>query len=172
MRRDAEDLGSLSPDSPGELDVLWHDGHTLGVDGAQVGVLKQTNQVSLAGLLKNIFVNDLKVGIVCSTDLKSANGSGLESEISFEILSDFSDETLEGELPDEELGGLLVPPDLPESHGTGPVPVGLLHSSGGGSGLPGSLGGQLLPGSLSSSGLTSGLLGTGHGSNQIESNVL
>ena len=52
MRRDAEDLGSLSPDAPGELDVLWHDGHTLGVDGAQVGVLKQTNQVSLAGLLK------------------------------------------------------------------------------------------------------------------------
>ena len=56
MRRDAEDLGPLSPNSPGELDVLWHDGHTLGVDGAQVGVLKQTNQVSLTGLLKKEFV--------------------------------------------------------------------------------------------------------------------
>ena len=61
MRRDAEDLGPLSPNSPGELDVLWHDGHTLGVDGAQVGVLKQTNQVSLTGLLKKEFViNKLK----------------------------------------------------------------------------------------------------------------
>ena len=50
--RAAEDLGPLSPDPPGQLDVLWHDGHTLGVDGAQVGVLKQTNQVSLAGLLQ------------------------------------------------------------------------------------------------------------------------
>ena len=40
--------------------------------------------------------------------------------------------------------------------------MGLLHSSSGGGGLPGSLGGQLLPGGLSSSGLTGGLLGTSH----------
>ena len=45
-------LGPFSSDSPSQLDILWHDGHTLGVDGAQVGVLKETNQVSLAGLLK------------------------------------------------------------------------------------------------------------------------
>jgi len=54
--RAAEDLGPLSSDPPGQLDILWHDGHTLGVDGAQVGVLKQTNQVSLAGLLKKKYV--------------------------------------------------------------------------------------------------------------------
>ena len=77
-------------------------------------------------------------------------------------MSDLPDETLEGELPDKELGGLLVSPDLPESHGSGPVSVGLLDSSGGGGGLPGGLGGQLLPGSLSSGGFTSGLLSTGH----------
>ena len=47
-----EHLSSLSSDSPGQLDVLWHDGDTLGVDGTQVGVLKQTNQVSLTSLLK------------------------------------------------------------------------------------------------------------------------
>ena len=104
--------------------------------------------------------------------LKSSNSGGLEPEIGFEILSDFPHQTLEGELPDQQLGGLLVSSDLPESHSSGPVSVRLLHSSGGWSGLPGSLGGQLLPGSLSSSGLTSGLLGTGHGSNQIESNCL
>ena len=44
-------LSPLSTDSPGELDVLGHDGDTLGVDGAQVGVLEQADQVSLAGLL-------------------------------------------------------------------------------------------------------------------------
>jgi len=142
--RAAEDLGPLSSDPPGQLDILWHDGHTLGVDGAQVGVLKQTNQVSLAGLLK------------------SANGSRLESEISFEILSDFSDETLEGKLPDEELSGLLVSPDLTESHSSGPVSVRLLDSSGGWSRFPGSFGCQLLPGSLSSGGLTGGLLSSSH----------
>ena len=40
--------------------------------------------------------------------------------------------------------------------------MGLLHPSGGGSGLPGSLGGQLLPGSLSSGRLASGLLSSCH----------
>jgi len=140
-------LSSLSTDPPGELDVLGHDGDTLGVDGAQVGVLEQADQVSLAGLLK------------------SSNSGRLEPEIGFEILSDFPHETLEGQLPDEELGGLLVTPDLPESDGAGPVPVRLLDSSGGGSRLPGSLGGQLLPGSFSSSRLTGSLLGTGHFSN-------
>ena len=44
-------LSTLSTDTAGQLDVLGHDGHTLGVDGAQVGVLKQTNKVGLAGLL-------------------------------------------------------------------------------------------------------------------------
>ena len=60
------------------------------------------------------------------------------------------------------LSGLLVPPDLTEGHGTGPVPVGLLHTSGGGGGLAGSLGGELLPGGLASRGLPGGLLGTSH----------
>ena len=79
-----------------------------------------------------------------------------------EVLGDFPHETLEGKLPDEKLGGLLVPPDLTESDGSGPVSVGLLDSSGGGGRLPGGLGGELLPGGLSSGGLTSGLLGASH----------
>ena len=41
--------------------------------------------------------------------------------------------------------------------------MGLLHASGSGGGLAGSLGGQLLPGGLASGGLTGGLLGTSHG---------
>ena len=66
-------------------------------------------------------------------------------------------------LSDEQLSGLLVSPDLPESHSAGPVPVRLLHTSSSGGRLPGCLGGQLLPGSLPSSGLAGGLLGPGHG---------
>ena len=46
-------LSTLSTDATSELDVLGHDGHTLGVDGAQGGVLKETNQVSLTGLLQS-----------------------------------------------------------------------------------------------------------------------
>ena len=94
--------------------------------------------------------------------LESTNGSGLEPQVSLEVLSDLPDEPLEGQLADEQLGRLLVTPDLTESDCAGPVPMRLLHSAGGGGGLPGGLGGQLLPGSLSSGGFTSGLLSTGH----------
>merc|ERR1740123_2739218 len=139
------DLCSLSADATSQLDVLGHDGDTLGVDGAQVGVLEQTDQVGLAGLLQG------------------HHGGALEAEVGLEVLGDLPDQTLEGELADEQLGGLLVATDLTESDGAGPVAVGLLDSPGGGSGLPGSLGGQLLAGSLSSGGLTGGLLGTSHG---------
>ena len=69
----------------------------------------------------------------------------------------------EGELADEQLSGLLVSPDLTESHCPGPVSVGLLDSAGGRGGLASSLGGQLLPGGLASGGFTSGLFGTSHG---------
>ena len=138
------DLSTLSTDTASQLDVFGHDGDTLGVDGAEVSVLKQTNQISLAGLLE------------CH------DGRALESQIGLEILSDLTDQTLEGKLADQKLSGLLVSPDLTESDSSGPVSVGLLDSSSGGGRFPGSLGGQLLPGSLSSGGLTGGLLGTGH----------
>ena len=45
-------LSTLTTDTAGKLDVLWHDGDTLGVDGAQVGVLEEADQVGLGGLLK------------------------------------------------------------------------------------------------------------------------
>jgi len=45
-------LGTFSADTASKLDVLWHNGDTLGVDSTQVSVLKQSNEVSLTGLLK------------------------------------------------------------------------------------------------------------------------
>jgi len=47
-------------------------------------------------------------------------------------LSDFTDETLERELADKELGRLLITPDFTESDGTGTEPVRLLHATSGG----------------------------------------
>ena len=137
-------LSTLTADTAGKLDVLGHDGDTLGVDSAQVGVLEESDEVSLASLLEG------------------HDSRALEPQISLEVLGNLPDQTLEGELADEELGGLLVPPDLPEGDGTGPVPVGLLHASGGGGALPGGLGGQLLPRGLASGRLTGGLLSTCH----------
>jgi len=45
-------LGPLATDASGQLDVLGHNGDALGVNGAQIGVLEQTDQVRLAGLLQ------------------------------------------------------------------------------------------------------------------------
>jgi hypothetical protein len=46
------DLSALTTDAAGKLDVLGHDGHALGVDGSQVGVLEQADQVRLSRLLQ------------------------------------------------------------------------------------------------------------------------
>ena len=48
----AGSLCALAADAARQLDVLGHDGDALGVDGAQVGVLKQAHQVGLGGLLQ------------------------------------------------------------------------------------------------------------------------
>ncbi len=96
------------------------------------------------------------------TDLQGADGGGLEPEVGLEVLGDLPDQTLEGQLADQQLGRLLVATDLTQSHGTRAVPVGLLDAAGGRGGLASGLGGQLLPGGLASGGLTRGLLGTGH----------
>ena len=52
-------------------------------------------------------------------------------ETDLEVLRDFTNETLEGELADEELGRLLVPTDLTKSDGTRPETMRLLHTAGG-----------------------------------------
>ena len=92
--------GSLTTQTTGELDILGLDGDTLGVDGAQVGVLKEGDEVGLNGFLKR------------------ADGRALEAEIGLEVLCDFSDKTLEWKLADEELCGFLITTDLTESDGT------------------------------------------------------
>ena len=93
-------LRALATETTGKLDVLGLDGDTLGVDGAQVGVLEEGDEVSLNGLLE------------------STDGGGLEAEIGLEVLGDLTNQTLEGELADQKLGGLLVATDLTESDGT------------------------------------------------------
>ena len=85
-----ERLRALAADAAGELDVLGHDGDALGVDGAQVGVFEEPDEVRFGGFLER------------------EDGAGLEPEVGLEVLGDLADEALERELADEELGGLLV----------------------------------------------------------------
>lgn len=155
-------LVAFTAEATGKLDVLGLDGDTLGVNGAQVGVLEEGDEVGLDGLLKG------------------ADGRGLEAEVALEVLSNLTNlssvsiipadvgvminayQALEGELADQELGGLLVATDLTKSDGTRLITVRLLDASGGGGALAGSLGGKLLARSLATSGLSCGLLGASH----------
>jgi len=88
------------------------DGDSLGVDGAKVGVFKERDEVSLNGLLE------------------STDGRRLEAKVGLEVLSNFTDETLERELSDEELSGLLVTTDLTESDSSWLISVWLLDTTG------------------------------------------
>ncbi len=81
---------TLPTDAAGELDVLGHDRHTLGVDCAQVGVLEEPHEVSLRRLLQR------------------QDGLRLKAQVGLEVLRDLSHKPLERELADEQLGGLLV----------------------------------------------------------------
>jgi histone H3 len=140
----SSNLRALSTDTTGELNILGHDGDTLGVDSAQVGVLKEANEVGLSSLLKG------------------KDGRSLEAKVGLEVLSDLTNKTLERELADQEISRLLVTTNLTKSDSSRAVTVGLLDTSGGWGRLASSLGGELLTRSLSSGGLTSGLLGAGH----------
>jgi hypothetical protein len=96
----------------GQLDVLGHDGDTLGVDGAQGRVLEEADQVGPRGLLEG------------------DDGGRLEAQVGLEVLGDLTDQALERELADQELGGLLVAADLAERNSSRAVAVGFLDVAG------------------------------------------
>ena len=94
--------------------------------------------------------------------MESSDGRRLESQVGLEVLGDLTDETLEGELSDQEFGRLLVSSDLSKGDGSWSVTMRFLHSSSCWGALSGGLGSQLLSWSLSSSRFTGGLLGSCH----------
>ena len=136
--------GSLTSDSSGELHILWHDGNSLGVDGAEVGVLEESNHVGLSSLLKG------------------KDGGGLESKVGLEVGSDFSDESLERKLSDEEFSGFLESSDFSKSDGSWSESVCSLDSTGGWGLTFGLFVSDVLSWLLCSSVLSSGMLGSCH----------
>lgn len=139
-----ENLSTFASDPASELDILRHDGDTLSVDGAKVGVLEEADQIGLAGLLQR------------------HHSGTLETQIGLEILSDLANQPLEWQLADQELGALLVAADLTEGDGAGPVTMRLLDTAGSRRALAGSFRRQLFPGRLATGRFTGGLLRTCH----------
>ena len=104
----------FASDPSGQLNVLGHDGHPLGVDSLQaefkkqqfflqskvlgtytkVGVLKQADKISFAGFLQ------------CH------DSRALKPQVGLEVLSDLANQALEGELANEQLRRFLVPGEL------------------------------------------------------------
>ena len=140
----AAHLRALATDTAGKLDVFGHDGDTLGVDGAQVGVFEKSNKVCLGGFLQ------------------SKNGGALESKVGLEVLGDLTDEALEGKLADQQLSGFLVAADLTKGDGAWAVAVGLLHAASGWGRFAGSFGSELLAGGFAAGAFTSSLFCTSH----------
>ena len=78
----------LAPDAPGKLHVFGHYGHALGMDGAQVGVLEDADQVCLGCFLECQDCCRLKPQIV-ATILRDLFYQPLEREFSYQKVGRF-----------------------------------------------------------------------------------
>ncbi len=114
------------------------------MDGTQICILKQANQISLCSLLQG------------------KDSRSLESEVSLKILGNLANEALEWEFANEELCALLIASDFTKSHSSGAISVGLLDTTSSRGTLSGSFGRQLFSWGLATSALACSLLGTSH----------
>lgn len=99
-------LGPFSSNTTSQLNVFGHDGYSLGMDSTEISVLKQTNKIGFRCLLHyNRIVKHTSLYIThAHTYLESTNGSTLEPQISFKVLSNFTNKSLEWKLTDQKFG--------------------------------------------------------------------
>ena len=84
----------FAANATGQLHVLGHDGDALGVDRAEVSILKERNEVRLRGLLQR------------------QQSMALQPHIIFNFTHHLAHKALERQLADEQLRRLLIPTDL------------------------------------------------------------
>ena len=133
-------LRSFSTDTTSQLNIFRHDGNTFGVNGTQVGIFKQSDEVGLGGFLQG------------------QDGRSLESQITLEILSNFTNQALKGQFSDQQIRRFLVTTNFPQSDSSWSVTMGLLDTSSGRGRFSGGLGGQLFTRGLASCRFTCCLL--------------
>lgn len=78
------------------------------MDGAEVGVFKESGQVGFSGFLNR------------------SEGGSLDAELIVVRLDNLANEPLEGHFGNQKVGGLLVLSDFAERHSTGPPAMDLL----------------------------------------------
>lgn len=107
---------------------------------------KSETRYASAASWRAMTADDWKRRSVCGEgQVSTSQTKAITKETDLEILCDFTNETLEGELANEELSGLLVTPDFTEGDGSGPEAMGLLDTTSRGGSLASSrgLGGEL-----------------------------
>lgn len=124
--------GALAAETTREGEVLGLDRHALRVDGGQVRVLEEGDEVRLTGLLQREHSTRLEAQIRLRNAHRQHTISTPKVTTNLEILRDLTDETLERQLADEELRALLVATDFTQGDGTGAETMRLLHTSSGG----------------------------------------
>jgi hypothetical protein len=137
---DGVSLRTFAPNATGQLNVFGHDRDTLGVDGAQIGIFKEADQIGFGRFLQG------------------QHGRALKAEIAFEILSNLTDQSLEGEFTDQQVSRLLVPTNLTQGDCARTVPVGFLDTTRGRGGFARRLGGELLARSFPSGAFTGAVI--------------
>ena len=115
------DLSAFATDAACQLNILGHDCDTLCMDRAEVGILKQSNQVCFTGFLQG------------------QDSGRLKTKIRLEVLSDFTHKALEWCLADQEVCGFLILANFAKGNSSRTIPMWLLDTSSGGSRLAGSL---------------------------------
>jgi hypothetical protein len=110
--------------------------------------LKERHEIGLGGLLEGHNSGGLEAQVRLWEDGQRGRDGWRMGGTDLEVLGDFTDEALEGELADEELGGLLVATDFTEGDGSRAETMGLLDTSGSVGGLLActGLGGELKSG--------------------------
>ncbi|KAF8415516.1 histone, partial [Boletus edulis BED1] len=95
--------------------ILWLDGNTFGMDSCKVGILEQRDKVSLSSLLQCHHSRRLEAQVKQTTHL--------------EVLCNFTNETLERQLANEQLGRLLVSTNFTKSDRSWTESMRLLYTT-------------------------------------------
>lgn len=106
-------LRAFTTDAASELNILGHDSDTFAMDGAQIGVFKQGDEVSFGSFLKG------------------KDGSALKTQIALEILGNLTNQALEGEFANQKFSRFLVFTDFTKSDSPRAVTVRLLDTTSG-----------------------------------------
>ena len=106
-------------------------GDTFGMNCGQVSVFEEGDKVSLSSFLEshNSGRLETKIGLWWSVHNQSRLHADQRIHTYLEVLSNFTNEPLEGELPDEELGGLLVTTDFTKSDRSRAETMRLLYTT-------------------------------------------